>query len=130
MTSSSTLLAQPERHAIGSRECATHLLPLRDTLDILSGKWKIMILLALSFSGKRRFTELQREIAGITPKMLSKELKELEANQLVKREVYATTPVTIEYSLTTWGRSLEEVIDALRTWGVAHRKRITAAVGK
>ncbi|MBS1583681.1 MAG: helix-turn-helix transcriptional regulator [Bacteroidetes bacterium] len=115
---------------MGSRECATHLLPLRDTLDILSGKWKIMILLALSFSGKRRFTELQREIAGITPKMLSKELKELEANQLVKREVYATTPVTIEYSLTTWGRSLEEVIDALRTWGVAHRKRITAAVGK
>lgn len=123
-------LAQPEHRAIGSRECTAHLLPLRDTLDILSGKWKIMILLALSFSGKRRFTELQREIAGITPKMLSKELKELEANQLVKREVYATTPVTIEYSLTTWGRSLEEVIDALRTWGVAHRKRITAAVGK
>jgi DNA-binding HxlR family transcriptional regulator len=99
---------------------------LRDTLDILSGKWKIMIILALSIGGKRRFTELQREIGGITPKMLSKELKELEQNQLVKREVFATTPVTVEYSLTAWGRSLEEVIDALRSWGVAHRKRITA----
>lgn len=123
-------LAGPKPHSITSPECSAALLPLRDTLDILSGKWKIMILLALSMGGKRRFTELQREIAGITPKMLSKELKELEQNQLVKRAVYATTPVTIEYSLTTWGRSLEEVIDALRTWGVAHRRRITATMAK
>lgn len=115
-----------ERPKVSSPECTAKLLPLRDALDILSGKWKIMILLALSLGDKRRFTELQREIVGITPKMLSKELKELEQNQLVKREVFATSPVTVEYSLTNWGRSLDEVIEALQTWGAAHRRKITA----
>lgn len=104
-------------------ECKKNLLPVKDALDILSGKWKIPIIVALTFE-KKRFKEMQREIEGITPKMLSKELKELEINQLVKRTVYDTLPVTVEYSLTTYGKSLHKVINELRTWGMQHRKRL------
>jgi len=95
-------------------ECKKNLLPVRDALDILSGKWKLPIIIALTF-GNKRFKEMQREIEGITPKMLSKELKELEVNQLVKRTVYDTLPVTVEYSLTAYGKSLHKVIEELRT---------------
>ncbi len=104
-------------------ECKKNLLPVKDALDILSGKWKIPIIIALTFD-KKRFKEMQREIEGITPKMLSKELKELELNQLVKRTVYDTVPVTVEYALTTYGKSLHRVIVELRTWGLQHRKRV------
>jgi DNA-binding HxlR family transcriptional regulator len=104
-------------------ECKKNLLPVKDALDILSGKWKLPIIVALTFDNKR-FKEMQREIEGITPKMLSKELKELEVNQLVKRTVYDTLPVTVEYSLTTYGKSLHKVIEELRTWGLQHRKRL------
>jgi DNA-binding HxlR family transcriptional regulator len=104
-------------------ECKKNLLPVKDALDILSGKWKLPIIIALTFDNKR-FKEMQREIDGITPKMLSKELKELEINQLVKRTVYDTLPVTVEYSLTTYGKSLHKVIEELRTWGMQHRKRL------
>jgi DNA-binding HxlR family transcriptional regulator len=106
-------------------ECKRNLLPVKDALDILSGKWKLPIIIALTFDNKR-FKEMQREIEGITPKMLSKELKELEVNQLVKRTVYDTLPVTVEYSLTTYGKSLHKVIEELRTWGLQHRKRLLA----
>ena len=99
------------------------MLPVRDALDILSGKWKLPVIIALQF-GNKRFKEMQREIDGITAKMLSKELKELEMNQLVKRTVYDTLPVTVEYSLTPYGKSLEKVIGELRTWGIQHRKRV------
>jgi DNA-binding HxlR family transcriptional regulator len=106
-------------------ECRKNLLPVRDALDILSGKWKLPIIIALTF-GNKRFKEMQREIDSITPRMLSKELKELEINQLVKRTVYDTLPVTVEYSLTPYGKSLHKVIGELRTWGIQHRKRILA----
>ena len=67
---------------------------------------------------------MEREIPRITARMLSKELKELEINQLVKRTVYDTTPVTVEYELTPYGNSLKEVIEVLAKWGVKHRSRI------
>ncbi|HXB10401.1 MAG TPA: helix-turn-helix domain-containing protein [Bacteroidia bacterium] len=104
-------------------ECTKHLLPVKDALDILGGKWKLPIIVALTFNNKH-FREMVREIHGITPRMLSKELKDLEVNQLVKRTVYDTSPVTVEYSLTPYGKSLQKVIEALRTWGTQHRKRI------
>lgn len=110
-------------------QCTGMLLPVRDALDILSGKWKIPIIICLTF-GNKRFKEMEREIHGITAKMLSKELKELEINQLVKRTVYDTTPVTVEYSLTEYGKSLKKVIGALRDWGMEHRKRIKESVKK
>ena len=110
-----------------AKECSGHLRPVRDALDILSGKWKIPIIVSLCF-GKKRFKQMQKEIDGITAKMLSKELKELEINQLVKRTVYDTLPVTVEYSLTPYGKSLEKVIAELRAWGIQHRKKVIGKV--
>lgn len=106
-------------------ECNKLLVPVRDALDILSGKWKLPIITTLRF-GVIRFKELEREIPGITAKMLSKELKELEMNQLVKRTVLDTTPISVTYELTEYGRSLETVILELGKWGKAHRERIFA----
>lgn len=104
-------------------QCSKYALPIRDTLDILSGKWKLPIMGAL-MSGKMRFKEMEREIPNITARMLSKELKELEENQLVTRTVYDTKPVTVEYELTAYGRSLDKVLYEMKVWGEQHRKRI------
>jgi DNA-binding HxlR family transcriptional regulator len=109
----------PTNHA----ECSQYILPVRDTLDILSGKWKLPIIGAL-MNGKKRFKEMERQIPKITARMLSKELKELEMNQLVKRTVYDTIPVTVEYELTPYGASLKEVLIVLGNWGTKHRSRI------
>lgn len=104
-------------------ECTRALLPVRDALDVIGGKWKLPIIVALTF-GPRRFNQMEREIEGITPKMLSKELKDLELNQLVSRTVYDTMPVTVEYELTAHGKSLEIVVSALYEWGRKHRKKV------
>lgn len=112
--------APPERdHA----SCTKAIIPVRDALDILSGKWKLPIIIALSF-GNKRFSQLAKQIPGITDKMLSKELRELEMNQLVKRTVYDAVPVVVEYSMTPYGKTLEKLIDELQEWGTKHRKRI------
>lgn len=104
--------------------CKGHMRAVHDTLDLLSGKWKIAIIGAMSFNGKLRFGELQREVNGIGAKMLSKELRELEVNELVTRTVHDTKPVTVEYELTPYGHTLEEVILAMAKWGYQHRQRI------
>lgn len=106
-----------------SKECKEYIRPVRDVLDIINGKWKLPILIALSF-GNKRFKELERDVEGITPKMLSKELRDLEANQLVIRTVHDTVPVTVEYSLSPYGRTLDQVITALRAWGKNHRNKL------
>src|SRR5690348_5127877 len=95
-------------------ECNSHLIAIKDTMDVLSGKWKISILTALTFN-TYRFKELAR-LVGVSPKMLSKELKELEMNELVQRTVYDTTPVTVEYTMTPYGRSLHKVIKEMHDW--------------
>lgn len=110
------------------KECKAHMRPITDTLELVGGKWKLPILFEL-MSGKRRFMELQREIGGVTAKMLSKELKDLEMNQLVARTVYPTTPVTVEYSMTEYGHTLGEVIRSLHNWGAKHRARILDGAG-
>jgi DNA-binding HxlR family transcriptional regulator len=106
-------------------ECTKAILPVRDALDILSGKWKLPILIALMF-GNKRFSQMAKQIPGITDKMLSKELRELEMNQLVKRTVYDAVPVVVEYAMTPYGKTLEKLIEELQQWGVKHRKRIIA----
>lgn len=103
--------------------CAKSILPVRDALEVLSGKWKLPIIISLMF-GNKRFSHIAREIPNITDKMLSKELRDLEANCLVNRKVYDSIPVVVEYSLTEYGHSLKPVIEVLRNWGVAHRERI------
>lgn len=102
--------------------CKKSMLAVRDTLDIVGGKWKL-VLLAILMHGKRRFRELSRE-AGITPRILSKELQELEMNGLVTRTVCDTKPITVEYSLTPYSETLNEVLDAMYRWGQEHRKKI------
>jgi len=105
------------------RECKSMLLPVQDALEVLNGKWKLPIIVALLF-GSKRFKEISREVHGITDKMLSKELRDLEMNQLVKRTVFDTFPPTVEYSITEHGQSLKRVIEELKEWGVKHRKKI------
>lgn len=104
-------------------ECTKQILPVRDALEVLNGKWKLPIIIALTF-GTKRFKQLSKEIGGITDKMLSKELKELEMNQLVKRSVLDTFPPTVEYSITDHGKSLQKVIMELQKWGMVHRNKI------
>jgi DNA-binding HxlR family transcriptional regulator len=104
-------------------QCMGMLRPVRDALDILSGKWKLPIIIALSF-GDKRFSEIAKEVHGITDRMLSKELRDLEINGLVKRTVEETYPVKVTYSLTPYSESLDDVITALKNWGAMHSKKI------
>jgi DNA-binding HxlR family transcriptional regulator len=104
------------------KKCSgTFVLAVNDTLNVVQGKWKLPIMGTLLF-GKKRFRELEREIPNITPRMLSKELKDLEANGIVSRTVYDTTPVTVEYELTKAGESFKVVVDVMVEWGLQHRK--------
>ena len=111
------------RHGSTQPECRNHLQSIQDTLDIVNGKWKIAIIGALSF-GKRRFMELQREVSGIGAKMLSKELQELELNELITRTVYDTKPVSVIYELTEYGNTLQPIIREMASWGARHRRKI------
>src|SRR5438105_13675914 len=99
-----------------TKTCMAMLQPVTDALYVLNGKWKLPIIISLSL-GNKRFSEMSKEIPKITDRMLSKELRDLELNQLVKRTVYNTFPVTVEYSLTDYGDSLDKVITELRKWG-------------
>lgn len=103
--------------------CLSTLRAIHDTLDVLSGKWKITIIGCLGF-GKKRFMDLLREVEGIGSKMLSKELQELELNKLITRTVYETKPVTVEYELTDYGRTLQPITCEMAKWGARHREKI------
>jgi DNA-binding HxlR family transcriptional regulator len=98
------------------------VLAVNDTLNVMSGKWKVPILSTLLFD-KKKFSEIQRTIPKITPRMLSKELKDLELNGMVKRTVYDETPVSVEYELTPSGKTIREVLDKMVEWGVKHRNK-------
>ena len=102
--------------------CKTNRRAVQDTLDVIGGKWKILILLTLK-DKPYRFKELAKEI-GITSRMLSKELQDLEMNKLIDREVLDTKPIGVEYSITKHGLTFQGVIEALRDWGLKHRKEI------
>lgn len=108
-------------------ECVHYVRPVRDVLELLAGKWKVPLLVALA-SQSRKFNELERLLEGISARTLSKELKDLEVNELVHRTVCATTPVTVEYSLTAYGNTFGEVIATLRNWGLTHRVRLLGRI--
>jgi DNA-binding HxlR family transcriptional regulator len=103
--------------------CPKNALAIKDALEAIEGRWKLLILFTLSM-GNKRFKQISKEVSGITDKTLSKELKSLEANKLIERNVYDTFPPTVEYSITPHGRSLEKVMEELHYWGSAHRKKI------
>ncbi|WP_221392140.1 helix-turn-helix domain-containing protein [Dyadobacter sp. NIV53] len=99
-------------------------LALRDAIELLSGKWKFCILLNLYQYKIMRFKDLQETSIGITPKVLSKELQELEENLLITRTVNNTKPVTVSYALTDHAIETQPVINALIEFGLKHRKKI------
>lgn len=96
---------------------------LQDTIYVIGGKWKLPIINSLC-NGNRRFREIERSIPGITTRMLSRELKDMEANQLIKRTVIDTTPVTVEYSPTDYCNSFGDIILEMIRWGKDHRERL------
>lgn len=102
--------------------CEKAHLAIQDTLDVVGGKWKL-VLISILRGGKKRFRELSRE-ADISPRILSKELQELEINGLVSRTVCDTKPITVEYALTEYSKTLSEVVIAMHKWGVQHRERM------
>lgn len=98
---------------------------VQDSMDVLNGKWKIAIISSICCYGKRRFSDILNDIDGISNRMLSKELKELEINQLIKRTVLDTQPITVQYELTAHGDTLQIIISNLTDWGIVHRKKIS-----
>lgn len=108
-------------------QCPSQLKAIHDTMDILSGKWKITIIGCLSF-GDKRFMDLMREVNGIGSKMLSKELQELEINGLISRTVQPTKPVTVEYALTAYGQTLRPILWEMADWGQHHRIKVKATL--
>lgn len=109
---------------VENKECKKARMAMQDTLMVVGGKWKLVLLSILIIEGKKRFKELSRE-AGISPRILSKELQDLEMNELVSRTVCDTRPITVEYALTPYSETLIEVITAMNNWGRQHREHIT-----
>ncbi|MFA6084571.1 winged helix-turn-helix transcriptional regulator [Mucilaginibacter sp.] len=106
--------------------CKQELTAMRDSLEILGGKWKLMLLRYLSnrLEEKNTFKKIQREIEGLSAKMLAKELKDLELNLLISRSVINTKPVTVEYKVTSYGLNVLPLAENLVQWGLDHRAQI------
>lgn len=117
-----------KKRAFTKIECADNLSAVEDAIYVLGGKWKLRIIVAL-VSGYHRFNEIQRAVKGITPRVLSNELKVLELNGLVKRKVDSENfPVLVEYVPTDYAETLKGLVSMLGNWGVDHKKRITSQI--
>lgn len=110
---------QPLSHT----ECNKKLTAVGDALYVIGGKWKLRIIIALT-EGHNRFNELQRVITGISAKVLSQELKDLEINGFVERKVHTGTPVVVEYLTTPYTHTLRDVLRSLSEWGEMHRQKL------
>ena len=119
MTQSDYTESPDERAAMSKK-----LLPVMDTMELLSGKWRIIIMTALYLGGRMRFNQIKKHIPRITGRVLSMELKYLQEHEIVSRSVKDTSPITVEYALTEYGKTLDPVFQALTTWGLQHRKKI------
>ena len=106
-----------------SEACTASLTAVGDALYVIGGKWKLRIIIALS-AGNKRFNELQRTVTGISARVLSNELKQLEQNGFIKRIVHTDSPVVVEYELTNYSDTLDKVLGSLREWGLMHRTKI------
>jgi len=105
------------------RDCLTTIKPVQDTLDVLNGKWKLSIIISIG-GGNECFTDIQESIPGISPKVLAKELKDLEQHKLISRQVIDDYPVKISYKLEQYADTLTPIIYALKNWGVNHKNKI------
>jgi DNA-binding HxlR family transcriptional regulator len=105
--------------------------PIEFSVDLLGGKWKLSILHTLLQKSPMRFKELERAVSGITPTVLTTQLRALETELLVSREIFATVPPTVEYTLTEHGKTMQHMIDEIEKWGLSHfemLKNNTAAI--
>lgn len=103
----------------------TYVCGVDAAMDVIGGKWKALVLWELSIE-RRRFGELRRLVPGISEKMLIQQLREMEADELVHREVYREVPPRVEYSLTAFGRTLNDALMPICDWGEEHMQRIAA----
>ncbi|MGB3510034.1 MAG: helix-turn-helix domain-containing protein [Microcoleaceae cyanobacterium] len=94
--------------------------PVEMTLKVIGGRWKVLILKEL-FDGVKRFNQLYRSLGGVTQKMLTQQLREMEADGIVHREIYLQVPPKVEYSLTSLGKSLKPILNEMHEWGIKHR---------
>jgi len=104
-------------------QCKATLNSIADALHVIGGKWKLRIIVALK-DGNKRFNEMQRIIDGISAKVLSSELKDLELNGFIRRNVFTSTPVVVEYELTNYADTLGDVLHSLSVWGAMHREEV------
>lgn len=112
---------------MATKEQFIEIQPVLDAIDIIGGKWKFPVIYSLC-PGKKRFKQLETDLTGVTPKALTSVLRDLEMNGIIKREVFPTVPVTVEYSLTDYGKDLKPVLLSLQEWGKKHRKKIMKSV--
>lgn len=110
-------------------QCKKSLNSIADALYVIGGKWKLRIIVALT-EGNKRFNEMQRLIEGISAKVLSAELKDLELNGFVRRNVFTGTPVVVEYELSEYAETLSEVLLALSEWGAMHKEKVKKSMKK
>lgn len=113
------MIAKLKTSKMTSKKVRKNFCPVLYTLDLIGGKWKIPIIAQLQ-SGTKRFKDLLTGIEGITPRMLVKELKDLEANNLISRKVYAEVPPKVEYTITESGKRLKPVVAEIKKWGNQH----------
>lgn len=98
--------------------------PVEITMGLIGEKWKVLIIRDL-LTGTKRFGELKKSVAGITQKVLTNNLRQMEADGLIKRKVYAEVPPRVEYSLTKTGLSLKPILDSMVSWGISYRENQT-----
>jgi DNA-binding HxlR family transcriptional regulator len=110
-------------------QCKATLNSVADALYVIGGKWKLRIIVALK-EGTKRFNEMQRLIDGISAKVLSTELKDLELNGFVRRNVFTGSPVVVEYELTDYADTLGDVLQTLSEWGAMHKEKIKKSMKK
>ncbi len=113
-------MKSPDDQTHTQSTCNARLVAVGDALYVIGGKWKLRIILALS-EGPRRFNDLQRTVEGISARVLSNELKDMEQNGFIKRNVFVQTPVIIEYELLEYSQTVMPILQALSDWGMQHR---------
>ena len=118
-----------EEEVPSATKCKATLNAIADALYVIGGKWKLRIIVALK-EGNKRFNELHRVVEGISAKVLSTELKDLELNGFINRKVFTGTPVIVEYELSPYAETLNEVLHSLSDWGAMHREKVRKSMMK
>ena len=111
----------------GRHECVSKVRNITDALYVLNGKWKLPLIYTLR-EGPKRFNEIMKAVEGISPKVLAKELRDLEINEFIVRKVFPTIPVTVIYETTAYSDTLKNVLYELDQWGEKHREKIKQSI--